>query len=72
MLFLPSDIVALLSQFAPVFTPRIWRHFLLLIVGAILALGRRRVSSALRAIGLRQTPPSRRTTASSIAPAGPA
>jgi DDE superfamily endonuclease len=56
MLLLPADIVALLSHFAPLFTPRTWRHVPLLIVGAILAPGRRMVSSALRAIGLGQTP----------------
>lgn len=56
MLLLPADIVALLSPFAPLFTRRTWRHVPLLVVGALLAPGRRMVSSALRAIGLAQTP----------------
>jgi hypothetical protein len=50
----PADIVALLSSFAPLFSRRIWRHVPLLVVGAILAPGRRMVSSVLRAVGLSQ------------------
>ncbi len=57
MLLLPDDIVALLSQFAPLFSPRTWRHVPILVVGAILAPGRRMVSSALRAVGLAHQPP---------------
>jgi hypothetical protein len=52
MLLLPADIVAFLSPFAPLFTRRTWRHVPLLVVGALLAPGRRMVSSALRAVGL--------------------
>src|SRR5258707_9259454 len=54
MLILPADIITLLNVFAPLFSRRTWRHVPLLIVGAILAPGRRMVSSALRATGLGQ------------------
>lgn len=54
MLLLPVDIIALLDSFAPLFSRRTWRHVPLLVAGAILAPGRRMVSSALRAVGLGQ------------------
>jgi hypothetical protein len=50
----PTDIVAVLSPFAPLFSRRVWRHIPLLVVGAILAPGRRMVSSVLRTVGLSQ------------------
>jgi hypothetical protein len=56
MLLLPSEILALLQHFAPLFSRRTWRHVPLLVVGAILAPGGRMVSSALRAVGLGQVP----------------
>jgi hypothetical protein len=56
MLLLPADIVALLSPFAPLFSRPVWRHVQVLLVGAILAPGRRMVSSALRAVGLSHLP----------------
>src|SRR5262245_50916923 len=56
MLLLPADILALLNHFALLFTRRTWRHVPTLVVGAILAPGRRMVSSALRAVGLAQAP----------------
>jgi len=52
----PSDILALLSHVALLFSRRTWQHAPLRISGALLAPGRRMVSSALRAIGLGQTP----------------
>ena len=52
MLLLPADIVAFLVPFAPLFSRPVWRHVQVLLVGAILAPGRRMVSSALRAVGL--------------------
>jgi hypothetical protein len=56
MLLLPADIVALLSSFAssfaPLFSRAVWLHAQALLVGAILAPGRRMVSSALRAVGM--------------------
>lgn len=54
MLLPPADIVALLSSFAPLFSRRVWRHVPLLVVGAILAPGRRMVSTVLRTLGLSQ------------------
>lgn len=54
MLLPPADIVALLSHFAPLFSRRVWRHVPLLVVGAILAPGRRMVSTVLRTVGLSQ------------------
>jgi hypothetical protein len=42
------------APFAPLFSKRVWQHAQLLVVGAILAPGRRTVSSALRAMGLDQ------------------
>jgi DDE superfamily endonuclease len=56
MLLLPSDIVALLAHFAPLFSRRTWRHVPILVVGALLAPGRRMVSSALRVVGLAHLP----------------
>ena len=54
MLLPPADIVALLDAFAPLFSRRVWRHIPLLVVGAILAPGRRMVSSVLRTVGFSQ------------------
>ena len=48
---LPEEILA---PFAPLFSKRVWRHVQVLVAGAILAPGRRTVSSALRAMGLDQ------------------
>ena len=49
---LPPEMVALLAAFAPLFSQRVWDHAQLLIVGAILAKGKRTVTSALRVLGL--------------------
>ena len=38
--------------FAPLFSKRVWRNARILLMGAIPALGRRTVGSALRATGL--------------------
>jgi len=46
--------VQVLAPFASLFSERVWRHVQVLPAGAILAPGRRTVSSALRAIGLDQ------------------
>ena len=51
---LPTTMIRLLAPFAPLFSKRVWQNAQLLVAGAILALGRRTVSSALRAIGLDQ------------------
>jgi hypothetical protein len=44
--------VQVLASFAPLFSKRVWQHAQVLLVGAILAPGRRTVGSALRAMGL--------------------
>jgi len=46
--------IRLLAPFAPLFSERVWYHAQVLLAGAILAPGRRTVSSALRAMGLGQ------------------
>jgi hypothetical protein len=51
---LPPKMVLVLAPFAPLFSKRVWQHAQLLLMGAILAPGRRTVSSALRAMGLDQ------------------
>lgn len=56
MLLLPADILAFLAPFAPLFSRRVWHHAQVLVVGAILAPGRRMVSTALRAVGLSHLP----------------
>jgi hypothetical protein len=51
---LPPQMVQVLTPFVPLFSKRVWQHAQLLLLGAILAPGRRTVSSALRAMGLDQ------------------
>ena len=51
---LPPKMVQVLAPFAPLFSKRVWQNAQLLLIGAILAPGRRTVSSALRAMGLDQ------------------
>jgi hypothetical protein len=46
--------IRLLAPFAPLFSRRVWQNAQVLLMGAILAPGRRTVSSALRAMGLDQ------------------
>jgi len=46
--------IGLLAPFAPLFSQRVWQNAQLLLVGTILAPGRRTVGSALRAMGLHQ------------------
>ncbi len=48
----PDTILTLLSRFAPVFSRPVWKKVQVLFTGTILARGPRRVSSALKAIGL--------------------
>jgi hypothetical protein len=51
---LPAVMIRVLAPFAPLFSKRVWQHAQVLLAGAILAPGRRTVSSALRAMGLDQ------------------
>src|SRR5215208_2094730 len=50
----PTVMIRVLAPFAPLFSQRIFQHVQVLLAGAILAPGRRTVSSALRAMGLDQ------------------
>ncbi len=49
---LPPEMVVLLAAFAPLFSDRVWAHAQILAIGAILATGKRTVTSALRIMGL--------------------
>jgi hypothetical protein len=51
MLILPQTIAIVLGAFAPLFSKRIFEHVKLLVVGAILAPGKRTVTSVLRVMG---------------------
>jgi hypothetical protein len=52
MLNLPAEIMPILNAFAPVFSERVWDWAQVLVVGAILAPGKRTVTAALRVMGL--------------------
>ena len=52
MLTLPKEYHTLILTFAPIFSKRIWHQVQVLIVGAILAPGKRTVTSVLRVMGL--------------------
>ena len=51
---LPPKMVQVLASFAPLFSKRVWQNAQVLLIGAILAPGKRTVASALRAMGLDQ------------------
>jgi hypothetical protein len=53
-MFLPSEIITVLAHFAPAFTQPSYQKVVVLLVGTILARGRRTVTAALRAVGLQQ------------------
>jgi DDE superfamily endonuclease len=52
MLLLSSGFASLLQSFAPLFDSRVWNSARLLLVGAILAPGKRTVTAVLRIVGL--------------------
>jgi hypothetical protein len=52
MLTLPNEYLTLIETFAPVFSHRVWRHVQILLIGAILAPGKRTVTAVLRVMGL--------------------
>jgi hypothetical protein len=56
MPILPATLLALLEPFRPIFHQSTWRKVQVLVVGAILAPGKRTVTSALRAVGLADEP----------------
>ena len=52
MLTLPPAMLALLAPFAPLFRRRVWPYAVILVVGTLLAPGKRTVTAALRVMGL--------------------
>ena len=56
MLTLPQEYCTLILAFAPIFSPGIWPHVQVLLVGAILAPGQRTVTAVLRIMGLSHDP----------------
>jgi len=54
MLTLPAEYITLIQAFAPIFSKRIWQHIQVLVIGAILAPGKRTVTAVLRIMGLSQ------------------
>jgi hypothetical protein len=48
---LPSALLNVIVRFAPVFSQRVWKHGQGLLIGAILAPGKRTVTAALRVMG---------------------
>jgi hypothetical protein len=49
---LPEPMIHVLDHFAPLFSQRMWRWAVVLLVGAVLAPGKRTVTAALRVMGL--------------------
>ena len=49
---LPPEMIVVFAPFAQLFSDRVWRHAQVLVLGAILAPGKRTVSSCLRVMGL--------------------
>src|SRR5919197_1473601 len=54
MLTVPVTLTRLIVRFAPVFSKRVWDHAQVLVVGALLAPGKRTVTAVLRVMGLSQ------------------
>lgn len=54
MLSLPVEVAYLMAAFAPLFSQPVFHHVQVLLVGAILATGKRTVTAALRVMGLSQ------------------
>ena len=52
---LPTRMLHLLNPFVPLFSKRLWPQVQVLLVGAILAPGKRTVSAALRVTGFEHT-----------------
>src|SRR2546421_3243731 len=54
MLAVPVTLTRLIVKFAPAFSKRVWEHAQVLVVGALLAPGKRTVTAVLRVMGLSQ------------------
>jgi hypothetical protein len=65
---LPTMMLHLLNPFVPLFSRRLWPYVQVLLAGAILAPGKRTVSTALWVMGLGQTEQFQATTAFSTTP----
>jgi DDE superfamily endonuclease len=52
MLPLPAELLPVIVEFAPLFSKPVWEHACLLLVGALLATGKRTVTACLRVMGL--------------------
>jgi hypothetical protein len=52
MCSLPPEMIVLLAPFAQLFSERVWLHAQVLVLGALLAPGKRTVTSCLRVMGL--------------------
>src|SRR2546428_6174928 len=54
MLSVPVTLTRLIVRFVPMFSKRVWEHAQVLVVGALLAPGKRTVTAVLRVMGLSQ------------------
>jgi hypothetical protein len=54
MPIVPVTLTRLIVKFAPLFSKRVWEHVQVLVVGALLAPGKRTVTAVLRVMGLSQ------------------
>ena len=54
MMTIPEEFSKQISAFAPMFSKKVFKHVLTLLMGSLLVVGRRTVCSALRAVGLEQ------------------
>lgn len=54
MLTIPVALTRLIVKFAPFFSKRVWEHVEVVVVGALLAPGKRTVTAVLRVMGLSQ------------------
>ena len=51
MPILPAELLPLIVEFHSLFSKPVWKHAQALLVGAILAIGKRTVTACLRVIG---------------------
>src|SRR5829696_6029394 len=56
MLTLPAELMTLIVAFAPLFSKPVFEHAKLLLVGSILAIGKRTVTACLRVCGKAEEP----------------
>ena len=54
MLAVPVTLMRVIVKFAPLFSKRVWAHAVVLVMGALLAPGKRTVTAVLRVMGLSQ------------------